>query len=45
MKTSTQTTVVLKALDMELKAMIESDLRKFKERKDKKGQSKQLIAA
>lgn len=30
MKNSTQTTVILKALDMELKALIQADLNHFK---------------
>jgi hypothetical protein len=30
MKNSTQTTVILKALDMELKALIQADLNNFK---------------
>ncbi len=30
MKNSTKTTVILKALDMELKALIQSDLERFK---------------
>ena len=48
MKTSTQTTVVLKALDMELKALIQNDLAKFKEiqiSKTTHNSAKQLIAA
>lgn len=47
MKTSNQTTVILKSLDMELKALLENDLKNFKSTKSKTDQhaGKQLMAA
>ena len=47
MKNSNQTTVILKALDMQLKALIENDLKNFRSTKNKTDQqaSKQLMAA
>jgi hypothetical protein len=47
MKNSTETTVILKALDMELKALLENDLKNFKSAQSKNNQqtTKQLMAA
>jgi len=47
MKNSNQTTVILKALDMELKALLENDLKNFKSANNKNNQAagKQLMAA
>ena len=47
MKSSTKTTVILKALDMELKALLQNDLQNFKtnQHKNNQGASKQLLAA
>jgi hypothetical protein len=47
MKNSTETTVILKALDMELKALLENDLKNFKSAQSKNNQqaAKQLMAA
>jgi hypothetical protein len=48
MKTSVQTTILLKAFDIELKRIIDADLQKFKaEQQRKKNLSfiKQLLAA
>ena len=47
MKNSTKTTVILKALDLELKAMLENDLKNFKSAKAENNQAagKQLMAA
>ena len=46
MKTSTKTTVILKAFDMELKAMLKRDLQNFKAVQNKSNnQSKHLLAA
>ncbi len=47
MKNSNQTTVILKALDMELKALLEKDLKDFKAIQSKNNQhaGKQLMAA
>ena len=47
MKNSTKTTVILKALDIELKAIIQKDLQNFKEVQHKNSQTavKQLMAA
>ena len=46
MKTSTKTTVILKAFDMELRAMIKRDLQNFKAVQNKNNdQSKHLLAA
>jgi len=47
MKNSTQTTVILKALDLELKALLENDLKNFKSAQNKNTQfaGKQLMAA
>jgi len=36
MKTSTNTTVILKALDLELKALLQQDLERFKMNKENK---------
>ena len=47
MKNSNQTTVILKALDLELKALLENDLKNFKSANNKNNQAagKQLMAA
>ena len=48
MKTSTKTIVMLKALDMELRAIILNDLKNFKanqQNKNNQDNSKQLLAA
>jgi len=47
MKNSNQTTVILKSLDMELKALIENDLKNFRSAQSKNNQhaGKQLMAA
>jgi len=47
MKNSNHTTVILKALDIELKALIENDLKNFKLAQSKNNQhaAKQLMAA
>jgi hypothetical protein len=47
MKNSNQTTVILKALDMELKALLEKDLSEFRSSQSKNNQhaGKQLMAA
>jgi hypothetical protein len=47
MKNSNQTTVILKSLDMELKALLENDLKNFRSIKNKTDQQagKQLMAA
>ncbi len=47
MKNSNQTTVVLKALDLQLKALLENDLKSFRESRSKNNQpaGKQLMAA
>lgn len=47
MKNSNQTTVILKSLDIELKALIENDLKNFKANQSKNNQhaGKQLMAA
>jgi hypothetical protein len=47
MKNSNQITVILKALDLELKALLENDLKNFKEVNNKNNQAadKQLMAA
>lgn len=47
MKTSTKATVLLKAFDMELRAMLKRDLQNFKAIQNRKNniQSKQLLAA
>jgi len=48
MKNSTKTTVLLKAIDLELKAILEQDIRKFnsaKFNKNKNAAFLQLIAA
>jgi len=46
MKTSTKTTVILKAFDMELRAMLKRDLQNFKAVQNQKNNySKQLLAA
>jgi hypothetical protein len=47
MKNSNQITVILKALDLELKALLENDLKNFKTINNKNNQAagKQLMAA
>ena len=47
MKNSTKTTVILKALDLELKAMLENDLKNFRSAKTENNPAagKQLMAA
>jgi len=47
MKNSTKTTVLLKALDLELKAILEKDLRNFKAAQANKNNqpAQQLLAA
>ncbi len=47
MKNSNQTTVILKSLDMELKALLENDLKNFRSLQNKNNQhaGKQLMAA
>lgn len=47
MKNSNHTTVILKSLDMELKALLEKDLKDFKSTQSKNNQhaGKQLMAA
>ncbi|HTI58468.1 hypothetical protein [Mucilaginibacter sp.] len=47
MKNSTQTTVTIKSLDIELKALLEQDLKNFRSAQNKNNQatSKQLMAA
>jgi len=48
MKTSTKTTVVLKAFDMELRAILKRDLQNFRaiqNRKNNNNDGKQLLAA
>ncbi len=47
MKNSNQITVILKALDLELKALLENDLKNFKGINNKNNQAagKQLMAA
>jgi hypothetical protein len=47
MKNSTQTTVILKAFDLELKALLVKDLKNFKSAQSKNNQdaNKQLMAA
>ena len=47
MKNSTKTTVLLKALDLELKAVLERDIKSFKAEKQRKNDIAfmQLIAA
>jgi len=47
MKNSTNTTVLLKALDLELKAILEKDIKEFKSEKQRKQNMAflQLIAA
>ncbi len=47
MKNSNQTTVILKSLDMQLKALLENDLKNFRSTKNKTDQhaGKQLMAA
>ncbi len=47
MKTSTKATVLLKAFDMELRAMLKRDLQNFKAAQNRKNNndSKQLLAA
>lgn len=47
MKNSTKTTVILKAIDLELKAMLLNDLKSFKSSKTENDQAarKQLMAA
>ncbi len=47
MKTSTKATVLLKAFDMELRAMLKRDLQNFKAIQNRKNnnQSKHLLAA
>jgi len=47
MKNSTQTEITLKALDMELKALLSEDLKKFKSNSNKNNQAagNQLMAA
>ncbi|HTD97878.1 MAG TPA: hypothetical protein VK668_01260 [Mucilaginibacter sp.] len=47
MKNATQITVLLKALDIQLKALLESDLKSFKSAQNKNTQlaGKQLMAA
>ena len=47
MKNSTQTTVILKSLDLELKAIIKKDLKNFRSAQSKNNQQagKQLMAA
>ena len=41
MKNSTNTTVILKALDLELKALLQADLESFKVTRQKQSQVKQ----
>ena len=41
MKTSTKTTVILKAIDLELKALLQQDLERFKVRSNKQVPVKQ----
>jgi hypothetical protein len=36
MKTSTSTSVILKAIDLELKALLQKDLERFKQNKENK---------
>ena len=47
MKNSNQTTVILKALDLELKALLQNDLKNFRATRSKNNQAatKQLMAA
>jgi len=47
MKNSPQTTVTVKALDIELKALLEQDLKNFRSAQNKNNQAagKQLMAA
>ena len=47
MKTSTKTIVLLKAFDMELRAMLKTDLENFKKARSAKNnnEGKQLLAA
>jgi hypothetical protein len=47
MKTSTKTTVLLKSIDLELKALLQNDLKAFKAKAagSNQGTSKQLQAA
>ncbi|MDB5135598.1 MAG: hypothetical protein JWP37_2201 [Mucilaginibacter sp.] len=47
MKNSTQTAVILKSLDLELKALLKKDLKNFKSAQSKNNQhaGKQLMAA
>ncbi|WP_258140459.1 hypothetical protein [Mucilaginibacter phenanthrenivorans] len=41
MKTSTKTTVILKAIDLELKALLQQDLERFKAQSNKQAPVKQ----
>ena len=41
MKTSTKTTVILKAIDLELKALLQQDLKRFKAKNNKQAALKQ----
>lgn len=41
MKTSTKTTVILKAIDLELKALLQQDLERFKAQQNKQAVVKQ----
>lgn len=47
MKNSTQTTVTIKSLDIELKSLLEQDLKNFRATQNKNNQApgKQLMAA
>ena len=45
MKNSTKTTVMLKALDLELKAILENDLKAFKAAQQVKNAVQQQLAA
>jgi hypothetical protein len=45
MKTSTQTSIILKAIDLELKAILLNDLKKFKTTKNNQEFIKQLLMA
>jgi hypothetical protein len=47
MKTSTKTTIVLKALDLELKAILKKDIEKFRQQQLKNNEAafRQLLAA
>lgn len=45
MKTSTKTTVILKAFDMELKGLLKSDLQKFKAAQNQKNNNYSKQAA